>query len=119
MLCLENLRLQFYNQRKSKEGGRPSFLSGVDVMLLSSGTERNTDPGWAGEVFLPLYGQAGLPRWLSGKESACQCRRHELDSWVVKIPWSRKFGKPLWKSHGQRSLVGGLQSMGLQESDTI
>ena len=26
-----------------------------------------------------------LPRWLSGKESACQCRRHRFDSWVRKI----------------------------------
>jgi len=24
----------------------------------------------------------GLPRWLSGKESACQFRRHRLDPWV-------------------------------------
>ena len=23
-----------------------------------------------------------LPRWLSGKESACQCRRSRLDSWI-------------------------------------
>ena len=26
----------------------------------------------------------GLPWWLSGKEPACQCRRHEFDSWVGK-----------------------------------
>ena len=32
----------------------------------------------------------GLPRWLSGKEFACQCRRNEFDSWVKKIPWRRK-----------------------------
>ena len=35
----------------------------------------------------------GLPRWLSGKESACQsrrCRRHRFDPWVAKIPWRRK-----------------------------
>ena len=34
----------------------------------------------------------GLPRWLSGQESACQCRslrRHGFDSWVGKIPWRR------------------------------
>ena len=34
----------------------------------------------------------GLPRWHSGKESACQCRRHKRqrsDSWVRKIPWHR------------------------------
>ena len=33
----------------------------------------------------------GLPRWCSGKESACQGRRHGFDSWVGKIPWRRKW----------------------------
>ena len=36
---------------------------------------------------------AGLPRWLSGRESACQLRRFRrqgFDPWVGKIPWSRK-----------------------------
>ena len=36
----------------------------------------------------------GLPRWHSGKESTCQCRRCKrcgFDSWVGKIPWSRKW----------------------------
>ena len=28
----------------------------------------------------------GLPWWLSGKESACQCRRYGFDSWSRKIP---------------------------------
>ena len=45
----------------------------------------------------------GLPSWLSGKESACQCRRRGFDSWVRKIPWKRKWqptpiflpGKPM------------------------
>ena len=27
-----------------------------------------------------------LPRWLSGKELACHCRRRGLDPWVGKIP---------------------------------
>ena len=52
----------------------------------------------------------GLPRWLSGKELTCQCRRRRFDSWVRKIPWRKA-----WKStpgflpgefHGQRSLAG-------------
>jgi len=52
----------------------------------------------------------GLPRWLSGKESTCQCRRHRFDPWIGKIFWRRKW-KPtpvslLGKSHGQRNLVG-------------
>ena len=54
-----------------------------------------------------------LPRWLSGKESACQCRRcrrHGLDPWVGKIPRRRTWQPTLvflpGKFHGQRSLVG-------------
>ena len=54
-----------------------------------------------------------LPRWHSGKESACQCRRFErrgFNPWVGKIPWSRKWKPtPIFlpgKSHGQRSPVG-------------
>ena len=35
--------------------------------------------------------QLQLPRWLSGKESACQCRRHRFDPWVRKSLWSRKW----------------------------
>ena len=46
---------------------------------------------------------------VSGKESACQCRRHKFDPWVGKIPWSRKWlpsPVPLpGKSRGQKSLV--------------
>ena len=48
--------------------------------------------------------------WLSGKESACQCRRHRFDPWVRKIPWRRKRqSTPVFlpgKSCGQRSLMG-------------
>ena len=52
----------------------------------------------------------GLPRWLSSKESTCQCRRWRFDPWVRKIPWKRKWQPtPIFlpgKSHGQRSLAG-------------
>ena len=51
-----------------------------------------------------------LPRWLSGKESLWQCRRHGFNPWVRKIPWRRKWQPtPVFlpgESHGQRSLVG-------------
>ena len=51
-----------------------------------------------------------FPWWLSGKESACQCRRRGFDPWVRKIPWKRAWQPtPVFlpgKSHGQRSLVG-------------
>ena len=56
-----------------------------------------------------VFSQVGLPRWLSGKESACQCKRLRFDPWVRKMPWRRKWQPtPVFlagKSHGQRTLV--------------
>ena len=66
-----------------------------------------------GQIFLKQHTFIGFPRWLSGKESACQCgrcRRHGFDPWVRKIPWRRKWQPtPVFlprKFHEQRSLVG-------------
>ena len=48
--------------------------------------------GPPGKSFLRLkYIYYWLPRWLSGKESACQCRRHGFDPWVGKSPWRREW----------------------------
>ena len=50
---------------------------------------RISEPRICNQVDLRL----GLPRWLSGEESTCQCRRHKrcrFNPWVRKIPWSRK-----------------------------
>ena len=65
----------------------------------------------------------GLPRWLSGKEPACQRRRHKRRRFlprVGKIPWRRKWQPtPVLlsgKSHKQRSLVG-YSPWGCKESD--
>ena len=66
----------------------------------------------------------GLPRRCSGKESTCQCRRHErhgFDPWVGMILWRRTWQPTLvflpGESHGQRSLEG-YSSWGHRESDT-
>ena len=66
----------------------------------------------------------GFPGGISGKELACQCRRHKrrgFNPWVRKIPWSREWQPTpiflLGKSHGQRSLVG-YSPWGLEEWDT-
>ena len=66
----------------------------------------------------------GLPGGAVSKESACQCRRHKryvLDSWVRKIPWSRKWQlTPVFlpeKFHRQRSLEG-YSPWGCNKSDT-
>ena len=64
---------------------------------------------------------SGLPQWLSGKESACQFRRHGFDPWVRKILWRREWQPtPVFlpgKFHGQRSLAG-YSPWGHKEPDT-
>ena len=43
--------------------------------------------------FLVHYFLHGLPRWCSGKDPGCQCRRCRrcgFDLWVGKIPWRKK-----------------------------
>ena len=53
---------------------------------------------------------SNLLRWLSGKESTCQCRRPRFNPWVRKIPWRRKWQPTAvflsGKSYEHRSLVG-------------
>ena len=66
----------------------------------------------------------GLLRWLSGKESACLCRRCKrpgFDPWVGKISWRKKW-KPTpvflpGEVHGQRRLAGYYSPWGRKESD--
>jgi len=54
----------------------------------------------------------GLPRWLSGKEYACQyrrCWRHRFDAQIMKISWRKWQPTPVFlpgKSHRQRGLEG-------------
>ena len=59
-------------------------------------------------IHTPIY-QYGLPRWLSGKESACQCRSW-FDPWLGRFPGEKKWQPTLLflsrKSHGQKSLAG-------------
>ena len=56
----------------------------------------------------PFFSHA--PKWCSGQECDCQCRRREFNPWIRKIPWRRKW-KPTpvflpGEPHEQRSLVG-------------
>ena len=61
----------------------------------------------------------GLPRQLSGKESACQCRRCRFDAWVRKMTLEKEvathFSILAWEISWTDE-PGGLQSMGLQNS---
>ena len=66
------------------------------------------------------YWSKGLPKWCSGKESACQYGRPKLEPWFGKIFWSRKWQPiPVFlpeKFNGQRSLMG-YSPWGCKESD--
>ena len=84
----------------------------------------NRDPSESmdsfGEVLLPFQ---SFPGGASGKEPACQCRRHKrlrFKFWVWKIPWRRAWQPtPVslpGESHGWRSLVG-YSPWGSTESD--
>ena len=64
----------------------------------------------SGKFGVKVRKETGPPRWLSGEESACQCRRCGFDPWVTGIPWRRKW-QPIpvllaEKSYRQRSLAG-------------
>ena len=88
--------------------GLPQHLSS-GLSLASRCDPRRCLPGSEqmekdGEWILRLNIFQGLPRWLSGKESAYQCRRHRFNSWVGRIPWRRKWQPTTvslpGKSHG-------------------
>ena len=51
-----------------------------------------------------------ISSWLSGKESACQCRRCGFNPWLGKSSWKKAWQSTLvflpGEAHGQRSLMG-------------
>ena len=75
------------------------------------------------KVFYIEY--SGLPRWHSGKESACSCsrrpKRRGFSPWIGKIPWSRKWQPaPVFlpgKSHGQQATLHGVTKSRIWLSD--
>ena len=59
----------------------------------------------------------GLPWWLSGKESACQYRRHRFNPWVWEDPVEKEIvthSSILTWEISWTEEPGGLQFMGLQ-----
>ena len=81
---------------------------------MSLRTELKSNVSDATEThFLVRISYSGFPGGTSGKEAACQCRRHKrckLDPRVRKTPW-RRAPQPTsvffpGESHGQRSLAG-------------
>ena len=66
--------------------------------------------------------QHWLLGWLSGKESASQCRRYGFNPWAEKIPWRRKWQlTPIflpWEIPWTEE-PGGLQSVGSQSQTRL
>ena len=103
--------------------GRPGVLQSMGSQRVGHDwvTELNwTVFIWSLGYYRGLVYVFGLPWWLSGKESAFQCRRCRFDPWVGKIPWRRKWQPtPVFlpgKSCGERSLEG-YSPWGLKKSD--
>ena len=84
----------------------PQGVSGV----LSGFKEKNLDLSGSPSFTLDISNISAASWWLSGKVATCQCRRHEFDPWVRKIPWRMEWHPtPVFlpgKSHGQKSLAG-------------
>ena len=108
----ERLSLSFssiYNNIISSHRNKPTSLKAITKNIVSF------------HIFICLFKYICTCWWLSGKESACQCRRclpsrrHRLDPWVEKISWRRKWQPTLVflprKSHGQRSLVATIHGV--------
>ena len=94
----------------------PGQNTGIGSVLLLQGIfpSQGLNPDLTHRSGIPYQlshkGSPGLLWWISGKESAGQCRRCEFNPWVGKTPWRRKWWST-WvffpgKSHGQRSQVG-------------
>ena len=78
---------------------------------------------WMSGSHSSLFYHFIIPKCTSGKEPACQCRRHKrcgFHPWVRKIPWRRAGNAlqyPCLGIHGQSSLVG-YSPWGSQNSQT-
>ena len=108
-------RKTYKTHQKAKEK-RKIFLKRQSIIRTRHGRD-------VGNIRWGNQKQLCLPWWLSGKESACQCRRRGFDPWGRKIPWIF-FQEKKMASHPcilpweilQTEESGGLQSLGSQKS---
>ena len=87
----------------------PHVLVWPEVGYLQPLGQKQLKLVFVNKVSLGVHQGLGFPGGASGKEPACQCRRHkrlEFDAWVRKLLW-RKAWQPTpvflpGESHGQR-----------------
>ena len=77
---------------------RPALLSSTSpsptgYMDTTKAKNRKWDSGSLHIYFIIFFCKIkmGLPWWLSGKESTCQCRRCGFNLWIRKIRWKKKW----------------------------
>ena len=94
-----------YLEPKAREA---HSIEGLASEQRPAGQQRQSEKQVKMFQSIPRNRSCCFPRWTSGKESACQCRRQGFYPWVEKIVWRRKWQPtPVFlpgKSHGQRTL---------------
>ena len=77
-----------FHQRSCKKGRAETFT--LSQSSPSSWQRKTRPEKWHSDsdddLDLKRDESLRLPRWLSGEESACQCRGHGFDPWFRKIP---------------------------------
>ena len=68
------------DQRTASSWHHDKGEKGGDARVRKQHPQRSWTSGWHQET------GAGLPWWLRGKKSACQCRRQKFDPWPREIP---------------------------------
>ena len=120
-LTLFKTNLMEHRKRKKEKMGKPFWIRVYKTLVVKAVLSLDlTLYGENKQLYRPLPNHPPLcPQWLSGKESACQCRRCRFLGWedprekgmaahssilAWEIPWTEE--------------PGGLQSKGLQKSQT-
>ena len=95
-------------------------LPGKFFSMLQNTTQYLQTVSQSMSVLVCIYSW-GLPRWLSGKEPTCLCRRRGFDPWIGKDPLEEGMATHsstlTWKIPWTEE-PGGLQSMGRKKQDT-
>ena len=71
----------------------------IHSSILAWKIPRTEEPGNRLSFFIYNYLNLGLPRWLSGKESACQFPGLRFDPWSWKSPHACGATKPKYHSY--------------------
>ena len=98
------------------------LLIGLRIVIIVSGNILHIPSKGLAKTrkYLQLMAFWGFPGGTSGKELACQCRRHKrhgFNPWAGKIPWRRAWQPTpvilVWRIPGTEE-PGGLESIALQ-----